>query len=80
MGIGGFEDPGGYSGVHAAVIAAEKNLLNQYQVVICGVNVGDVIDNLAKSEAASRELDGDLKESLRGDIALPTVKLTTSAG
>ena len=80
VGIGGFEDPGGYSGVHAAVIAAEKNLLNQCQVVICRFNVGDVIENLAKSEAASRELEEDLKESLRGNIALPTVKLATSAG
>ena len=43
-----FEDPGGYSGVHAAVITAKKNYLNQCQVVNCRV-VGDVIGHLAKS-------------------------------
>mgnify|MGYP001344509263 CR=1 FL=1 len=66
--------------MHAAVITAEKSLLNQCQVVIFRVNVEDVIENLAKSEVSSRELEEDLKGSLRGDIALPTVKLATSAG
>ena len=28
VGKGGFEDPEGYSGVHAAVITAKKNFLN----------------------------------------------------
>ena len=77
MGIGGFEDPGGYRGVHASVITAKKNFLNQCQVVNC--RVGDVIETLAKSYATSRKLEEDLKESLRGGIALPTVKLATSA-
>ena len=48
-------------------------------MVICRIDVGDVIENLAKSEVSSRELEEDLKGSLRGDIALPTVKLATSA-
>ena len=38
------------------------------------VNVGDVIGFLAKSEAARRKLERDLKESLRREFVLPTVK------
>ena len=38
------------------------------------VNVDDVIGFLAKSEAARRKLERDLKESLRREIVLPTVK------
>ena len=59
------------------MITAKKNYLNQCQVVNC--RVGDVIETLAKSYATSRKLEEDLKESLWGDIALPTVKLATSA-
>ena len=79
VGREGFEDPGGYSGVHAAVITAKKNYLNQCQVINCRVNVGDVTGSLAKSQAASRKLEEDLKKSLSGEIVLPKVKLATSA-
>ena len=41
--------------MHATVIFAKKNCLNQCQLVNCRVNGGDVIGNLAKSQAASRE-------------------------
>ena len=53
------------------MIAAKKNLLNQCQVFICRVNVEDVIENLAKSEVSSRELEEDLKGSLRGILRYP---------
>ena len=79
VGRGCFEDPGVTVGVHAAVIAAKKNFLNQCQVVNCRVNEGDVIGYLAKSQAASWKARGRFEEKSEGG-ELPTVKLATSAG
>ena len=52
--------------MHAAVITTKKNFLNQWEVVNCRVNVGDVIGDLAKSQAASWKARGRFVEKSEG--------------
>ena len=66
--------------MHAAVITARKNNLSQWEGINCRVIGGDVIGDLAKSQAVSWKARERFEEKSEGGIALPTVKLATSAG
>ena len=53
--------------MHAAVVTAKKNDLNQWEVVNCRVNVGDVIGDLAKSQAVRRKARVRFEEKSEGE-------------
>ena len=52
--------------MHATVITTKKNFLNQWEVFNCRVNVGDIIGDLAKSEAASWKAKGRFLKKSEG--------------
>ena len=61
--------------MHTIVIAAKKNCLTQWQVVICRVNVDGVKGNLAKSQAVIRRAKVRFAEKSEGEIILPKVQI-----
>ena len=67
--------------MHTIVIAAKKNCLTHWQVVICRVNVDGVKGYLAKSSAVFRVVKERFEEkSEGGDSASQGQDLATSAG